>query len=143
MPGSRWPVAVSDDDFGTYLADMPQASIRLFWRFITLARSCGPVTFELQRPGTVLRGTRRIFASAGIGSGGLQGHIVLPRQLPDRRIRRTAPLTKHLFGNWYAVSSDSDLDQEFARWLCEARDIGDGAHLVRGAGEQQDGVLPE
>ena len=136
MPGSRWPVAVSDDGFAPYLAGAPQESTDLFWRFIALARECGPVTFELQRPGIVLRGTRRIFASAGIGRTSLQGHIVLPRPLSgDKRIYKVSPLTKRLFGNWYKVKSDRDLDQEFADWLREARDVGDGAHLARGAGE--------
>jgi hypothetical protein len=74
MPGSRWPVAVSDDDF------------------------------------------------------------VLPRPLPvNERIYKAGPLTKRLFGNWYKVRSDRDLDQEFADWLREARDIGDGVHLAREA----------
>jgi hypothetical protein len=138
MPGSRWPVAASDDDFAPYLAGMARESIELFWRFIALARACGPATFELQRPGVVLRGTRRIFASVGIGRGGLGGHVVLARRLPaDRRIRKVAPVTQRLTGHWYTIRSDSDLDQEFAHWLCEAWDIGDGAHLARGAGERE------
>jgi hypothetical protein len=125
MPGSRWPVAVSDADFAPYLAGAPQESTDLFWRFIALARACGPVTFELQGPGIVLRGTRRIFASVGIGRSGVQGHIVLPRPLlVNERIYKAGPLTKRLFGNWYKVRSDRDLDQEFAHWLREARDIG-------------------
>jgi hypothetical protein len=115
---------------------MPQESIRLFWRFIALARACGPATFELQRPGIVLCGTRRIFASVAIDTNGIHGHIVLPRPLPmNGHIRKVAPLTKRLFGNWYAISSDSGLTEVFASWLCEARDIGDGGHLGREAGE--------
>ncbi|HEX3920861.1 MAG TPA: hypothetical protein VHY31_01075, partial [Streptosporangiaceae bacterium] len=75
-------------------------------------------------------------ASAGIGRTGLQGHIVLPCPLSgDERIYKVSPLTKRLFGNWYKAKSDRDLDQEFADWLREARDVGDGVHLARGAGE--------
>jgi hypothetical protein len=131
MPGSRWPVARSDDDFAVYLTGMPQHSVDLFWQFIALARACGPVTFELQRPGTVLRGTRRIFASAGVTTSGLRGHVVLARQLAaDKRIRKISPVTSRLTGHWYTIRDDGDLDQEFADWLGEARQIGDGAHLA-------------
>lgn len=132
MPGSRWPVAVGDDDFAPYLAGMPQHSVDLFWRFVGLARACGPVAFELQRTAIVLRGTRRIFASAGISGDGLGGHINLARQLPvNGRIRKVDPLTKRLFFHRYTIRSERDLDEEFGRWLCEARAIGDGAHLAR------------
>jgi hypothetical protein len=41
MPGSRWPVASTDDEFAGYLTGMPQHSIDLFWQFIALARACG------------------------------------------------------------------------------------------------------
>jgi hypothetical protein len=138
MRGSRWPVAVSDDDLAPYLAGAPRESTDLFWRFIALARGCGPVTFELQGPSViVLRGTRRIFSSVVIGRTSLQGHIVLSCPLrDDERIYKIAPLTKRLFGNWYKVTFARDLDEEFAGWLRAARDIGDGAHLARGAGKE-------
>jgi hypothetical protein len=131
MPNRIWPAAANDEDFGPYLEGMPQESIDLFWRFVSLVRACGPVTFELQRVGIVLRGQRRIFASVGIGKDGLNGHINLTRQLPvNGRIHKIDPLTKRLFFHKYTVRCQRDLDEEFQRWLCEAREIGDGAHMA-------------
>jgi hypothetical protein len=133
MRGSRWPVASQDSDFAGYLTGRPAASTEMFWRFAGLARSCGPVTFELQRGPIVLCGSRRIFASVRVTEHGLQGHLNLARQLAaDRRIRKAEPFTKRLFYHAYAVGSLADLDEEFGMWLCEARAIGDGAHLASG-----------
>ena len=39
-------------------------------------------------------------------------------------------LTKRLYFHRYSVTSLSELDEEFGRWLCEAREIGDGSHLT-------------
>ena len=77
MPKARWPVASSDADFAPYLDGRPEASVAMFGRFIDLARAAGPVIFELQNGPVVLRGTRRIFASARIVDAGLAGHINL------------------------------------------------------------------
>ncbi len=101
--------------------------------FCRHGRSCGPVTFELQRGPIVLYGSRRIFASVRVTGHGLQGHLNLARQLATgRRIRKVEPFTKRLFYHAYVVGSVADLDEEFGLWLCEARAIGDGAHLAPG-----------
>jgi hypothetical protein len=109
---------------------MPATSVEMFQRFVAMARACGPLTFELQRASIVLCGTRRIYGSVRVSPAGLGGHLNLARRLTDRRIRKIEPLTKRLLFHSYLVSSMSDLDEEFGRWLCEARAIGDGGHLT-------------
>jgi hypothetical protein len=126
MRESRWRSATRDADFAPYLAGMPDPSVDLFWRFVAMARSCGPVTFELQRTSVVLCGTRRIFGSVAATKTGLTGHLNLTRRLEDPRVRKVDPLTKTLFMHRYLVGSIAELDEEFGRWLCEARRIGDG-----------------
>jgi hypothetical protein len=128
MRSSRWKSASSDADFGPYLAGMPQTSVVLFRRFIDLARACGLVTFELQPDRIVLCGSRRIFASVQITETGIRGRLNLPRRLTDPRIGGVEPLTKRLYLHRYAITTASDLDQEFGTWLCEALAVGDGAH---------------
>jgi Domain of unknown function (DUF5655) len=130
MRDGRWEVASGDADFAPYLADQPAASAEMFMRFIEMARACGPVTFELQNGRVVLRGTRRIFASVRARKQGLDGHINLARSVADRRFRKVEMLTKRLYFHRYGVTSLSELDEQFGRWLCEAREIGDGSHLT-------------
>jgi len=132
MRKSRWPVATSDADFAPYLEGAPEASVVMFRRFIDLARAVGPVTFELQNGPVVLCGTRRIFAGVRVIDRGLAGRINLTRPLTDRRITKTENLNKSVISSLYLVTSLSDLDETFAQWLREARDIGDGAHLSGG-----------
>jgi len=128
MPGS-WPVASADSDFGPYLAGRPADSVRMFWHFLAMARAAGPLTFELQNGPVILRGTRRIFASVRVLDHGLRGHLNLMRSVDDRRLGKVEPLTNRLVYHRYLVRSLSDLDDEFERWLAEARAVGDGAHL--------------
>lgn len=133
MRKSSWPVATSDADFAPYLAGRPTASTEMFWRFVDMARNAGPATFELQHGPVVLCGTRRIFASVRVRDDGLAGNLQLMRRIDDRRIVRVSHQTKSLINHVYRVRSLSDLDAEFAEWLAEAHDVGDGGHLARPA----------
>jgi hypothetical protein len=53
------------------------------------------------------------------------------RLVNDPRLRKAEALTKTLVYHSYLVTSISDLDEEFQRWLDEAHSVGDGAHLLR------------
>jgi hypothetical protein len=130
MPG-RWPVASRDSDFHPYLAGMPAASVRMFRRFVDMARATGPVIFELQDGPIVLRGTRRIFAGVRVLDHGLQGRLNLMRRVEDPRLVKAEANAKTLVSCHYLLTSISDLDDEFQRWLNEAHAVGDGAHLLR------------
>jgi hypothetical protein len=126
-----WPAASHDSDFDPYLADMPVASVQLFWRFIEMARTSGPVVFELQNGPIILRGTRRIFAGIRVLDRGLGGRLNMLRRIEDPRVVRVEANAKSLISYRYLVTSMSDLDDEFQGWLDEAHSVGDGAHLMR------------
>jgi hypothetical protein len=130
---SRWPAASSDADFSPYLAGRPEASAEMFWRFAELARLPGPATFELQDKVVVLSGTQRIYGSVRILSTGLGEHLNLGRRVADQRIVKVENLTRNVIFHRCRVSSMSDLDDEFGRWLAEAHAIGDGDHSSRTA----------
>jgi hypothetical protein len=110
---------------------MPEASVRMFRRFVDMSRAPGPVTFELQKGPIVLRGTRRIFASVHVLDRGLGGHLNLMRRVEDPRLVKVEAFTKTLVYHRYSLTSISGLDDEFQRWLDEAHSVGDGAHLLR------------
>lgn len=130
MPGP-WPVASHDSDFDPYLAGMPAASVRMFRRFVDMARASGPVIFELQNGPIVLRGTRRIFAGVRVLDRGLTGRLNMMRRVEDPRLVKAEANAKTLVSYHYSVTAISDLDDEFQRWLDEAHAVGDGAHLLR------------
>jgi hypothetical protein len=126
-----WPVASRDSDFDPYLAGMPAASVRMFYRFVDMSRASGPVIFELQNGPIVLRGTRRIFAGVRVLDRGLAGRLNLMRHVEDHRLVKAEANAKTVVAYHYLVTSISDLDGEFQRWLEEAHAVGDGAHLLR------------
>lgn len=126
----RWPVASRDSDFDPYLAGLPAASVRMFRRFVDMARASGPVIFELQNGPVVLRGTRRIFAGVRVLDRGLAGRLTMMRRVADPRLVTAGANAKTLFSYHFSVTSIADLDDEFQRWLDEAHAVGDGAHLL-------------
>jgi hypothetical protein len=96
-----------------------------------MARASGPVIFELQNGPIVLRGTRRIFAGVRVLDHGLQGRLNLMRRVENPRLIKVEANAKSLVSYRYSLTSISDLDDEFQRWLDEAHAVGDGAHLSR------------
>jgi len=126
-----WPVASRDSDFDPYLAGLPAASVLMFRRFVDMARASGPVIFQLQDGPIVLRGTRRIFAGVRVLDRGLRGRLNLMRRIEDPRLVKAEANAKTLVSYHFSVTSVSDLDDEFQRWLDEAHAVGDGAHLLR------------
>ena len=126
MRTTRWKAAKDDADFAPYLAGVPAQSDDLFHRFVSMARACGQVTFELQRGRIVLCGSRRIFASVKPNARGLSVHLNLLEQLTDPRVVRVDPLTKRIWFHTYRVRSTTDLDDDFRRWLCAGRAVGEG-----------------
>jgi hypothetical protein len=110
---------------------MPEASVRMFRRFVDMSRVSGPVTFELQNGPIVLRGTRRIFAAVRVLDRGLGGRLNLMRRVEDPRLVKVEANAKTLVSYHFSLTSISDLDDEFQRWLDDAHSVGDGAHLLR------------
>jgi len=77
------------------------------------------------------KGSRRGFAGAKPTNRSLDGYLDLERRVSDPRIRRADPYTKRLFVHHFRVTSSDQLDDEFARWVREAYDVGQGGHLER------------
>ncbi len=91
-----WPVASGDSDFDPYLAGMPEASVRMFRRFVDMSRASGPVIFELQNGAIVLRGTRCIFAGVRVLDRGLAGRLNLMPHVEDPRLVKVEANAKTL-----------------------------------------------
>jgi hypothetical protein len=47
----------------------------------------------------------------------------------DRRVSSASPYTKRLFVHHFSLTSPDDLDHDFAGYLREAYEVGQGAHL--------------
>jgi Domain of unknown function (DUF5655) len=112
-----------------HLRGRDPAVIRMYERFVELLRACGPFEVSVAKTAITFKGSRRGFAGAKPKNQWLDGYLDLQRQLKDPRIRRASPYTKRLFVHQFRVTALDQLDEEFARWVREAYEVGEGRHL--------------
>ena len=122
MSQTEWTV----DD---HLRGRDPAVIRLYERFVELVEACGPFEVSVAKTAITFKGSRRGFAGAKPKTQWLDGYLDLQRQLKDPRIRRASPYTKRLFVHQFRVTALDQLDEEFAGWVREAYEVGEGRHL--------------
>ncbi|HEX9386482.1 MAG TPA: DUF5655 domain-containing protein [Anaerolineales bacterium] len=113
-----------------HLLGKDPAVVSLYEHFVELVQACGPFEYVVGKDGIAFKGQRRNIAVAKPKSRWLDGVLVLPRPLYDPRIRAAQPYTKRLFGNQFRVTKLDQLDDEFANWVREAYQVGEGQHLI-------------
>ena len=123
MDTSAWTVE-------DHLRDKPAAVVALYRRFVELVQACGPFDYAVSKTGISFKGSRRGFAGAKPKAHSLDGYLDLQRRVEDPRIRRASPYTKRLVVHQFRVSAPEQLDKEFAGWVREAYQVGQGEHLV-------------
>ena len=114
-----------------HLKDKPVEVVALYDRFIAIATRCGPFTYAVAKTAITLKGSRRGFAGAAPGATRLDGYFDLQRQVEGPQIRRSSPYTTRLFVHHFRVTDLEQLDDDFAAWIAEAYEVGQGAHLDR------------
>lgn len=112
-----------------HLRDKPEHVVVLYHHFIRLAEACGPFSYSVAKTAITLKGSRRGFAGVTPKRASLTGYLDLQRRVEDPRILRSSPYTRRLFVHRFRVAAPGELDGEFAEWLREAYDVGQGAHL--------------
>jgi hypothetical protein len=123
MDTSAWTVE-------DHLRDKPAAVVALYRRFVELVQACGPFDYAVSKTAITFKGSRRGFAGAKPKAHSLDGYLDLQRRVEDPRIRRASPYTKRLVVHQFRVSAPEQLDEEFAGWVREAYQVGQGEHLV-------------
>ena len=101
----------------------------LYKRFVALVEACGPFECSVAKTAITFKGPRRGFAGAKPKGRSLDGYLDLQRRVKDPRIKSASPYTKHLFVHQFRITSPQQLDEEFAGWVREAYDVGQGRHL--------------
>src|SRR5256712_2305840 len=112
-----------------HLRGKPVSVVRLYEKFVRLVEACGPVVYAVSKTAITFKGMRRGFAGAKPTDRSLDGYLDLQRRVSDPRIRRADPYTKRLFVHHFRVTTSDELDEEFARWVRESYEVGQGGHL--------------
>jgi hypothetical protein len=120
--GEEWTVAA-------HLRGCDPSVVRLYDRFVELVEACGGFEVTVSKTAISFKGARRGFAGAKPKQRWLDGYFDLQRPLSDPRIRSASPYTKRLFVHQFRVDALDQLDEEFAGWIREAYDVGQGRHL--------------
>ena len=124
MPLSEWTVE-------DHLRDKTAAVVGLYQRFVALVQVCGPFEYAVSKTAITFKGSRRGFAGAKPTADRLDGYLDLQRRVEDPRIRRASPSTKRLVVHQFRISAPEQLDAEFAGWVREAYQVGQGQHVAR------------
>jgi hypothetical protein len=112
-----------------HLRGKPAGVIELYERLVDLVGACGPFEYSVAKTAITFKGGRRGFAGAKPRADRLDGYLDLRRRVVDPRIRGASPYTKRLFVHQFRVTTLDELDEEFAGWVREAYQVGQGAHL--------------
>ena len=117
-----------------HMRGKPAGCVELYQRFVELVEACGPFTYAVAKTTITFKGSRRGFAGARPTMHGLAGYLDLQRIVEDPRILRASPYTKRLFVHQFRIGEREQLDDEFAGWVREAYEVGQGGHLARESG---------
>ena len=125
MPSSEWTVQ-------DHLRGKPPAVVALYQRFVELVQGCGPFSYAVSKTAITFKGSRRGFAGAKPKAHSLDGYLDLQRRVEDPRILSASPYTKRLVVHQFRISAPEQLDEDFAGWVREAYQVGQGGHLAPG-----------
>ena|SRR6266545_7603027 len=121
----------SDWTVEDHLRDKPPGFVELYERFVQLVGACGPFTYAVAKTTITFKGSRRGFAGARPTARGLVGYLDLQRLVDDPRILSAVPYTKRLFVHHFRITAREQMGEEFAGWVREAYNVGQGGHLAR------------
>jgi hypothetical protein len=107
-------------------AGKPFAVRELFNRFSRILESNGPVKLVPSRDRITFFSQVRIAAVAPKNKW-LSISMRLPRRVKDSRFRRIETIHRQLHVHYLRISSEEELDDEFAGWLHEAYELGSAA----------------
>lgn len=106
------------------------ATLALYEKFVQLVQACGPFAYAATKAQIGFQ-VKRIFAGVHLTKKGLEGYLDIARRVDSPRFSRVSPYTHRLFVHRFVISDASELDDEFAGWVCESYAVGEGKHLEK------------
>ena len=97
---------------------------------LVVVRTLGPVEVLAERT-RIAWHVRMSFAAFQPRVAWLDGHLVLARQVPSPRWRRVEVFSARNVLHAFRLTGPDEVDDELARWLAEAYDVGCQRHLGR------------
>ncbi|WP_168211449.1 SRPBCC family protein [Actinosynnema sp. ALI-1.44] len=101
-------------------------AVALFDRFVELVERAGSFTFVVSPTTVGFKGSRRAFAGVQIKDDMLKIFLDLRFELRDARVRGVKPHSGSLYAHEFLVAEPGELGDEFAAWVDEAFEVGEG-----------------
>lgn len=103
--------------------------LKIFRKFEKMVRACGRVKMIPQKTRVVFM-VRMRFAGASPRRSYLRCAFILRRKIPNLRFQKVERFGPRSYGYYLAIRSEADLDNQIARWLKEAYEVGQQKHLA-------------
>ena len=102
----------------------------LFDELSALIKKCGPVKVLPEKTRIAFQ-VRMSFIAVQVRRDYLIGHFVFARRVESPRFTRIETFSPRNHLHAFRINSLSELDDEFAAWICEAYAVGEQKHLGR------------
>jgi hypothetical protein len=115
-------------DLAHHFRGKPPEIRALFDRVLAAIRKIVPVRVLPEKTRIAFQ-VRMSFAQVTPRSHWLDGHVVLARRFEHPRFRRIQTISPRNHVHNFRITSPSDINGEFSRWLAEAYKVGEQCHL--------------
>ncbi len=102
---------------------------KLFHKYASMVRSCGPVHMIPQKTRVVFQ-VRMRFAGATPRKSHLLCHFILSRKIDNGRFHTIETFNPRCHAHYLRVNEEADLDAEIAQCLKQAYAVGQQKHLA-------------
>src|SRR4030095_3582672 len=107
---------------GALFAKSEPHVFKLFQKFRTMVRACGPSTMIPQKTRVVFM-VRMRFAGATVRKTNLRVGLILERRLPDDpRLEKVETFAASCHGHYFRIDRPDQLDDSMLAWIREARE---------------------
>lgn len=101
---------------------------RIYQKFVAMVQACGPVTIIPQKTRVTFQ-VRMRFVSLYARKAALVGGFVFARRVAGRQFFKIETFSPRNHLHHFRLTSEAELDEDFARWIQEAYAVGEQQHL--------------
>ncbi len=126
-------------DLETHFRGKPSKIRRLYERFVSRVRSCGPVKILAEKTRIAFQ-VRMSFAALQAQRGKIIGHLVLPQRFERPCFLRIDSVSRGNHVHHFRIEKPEDLDQELCGFIRQAYQVGEQKHRKSDYGLAQVGA---
>ncbi len=124
------PHSCGSHDLEAHFRGKPAEIHRLYEKFASQVRSCGPVTILPEKTRIAFQ-VRMSFAALQVQRGKITGHLVLPQRYERPCFVRIDSVSRSNHVHHFRIEKPEDLDEELCCFIRQAYQVGEQRHLHR------------